>query len=86
MPFFGLSVGIPALKKWGGYPIFRSILRRVGGGQKRAFFGPLFGPPFFGVFGGPFWGPFLGPFWDLLDFLGSRQPITKPRRGFVIER
>ena len=45
VPFFGLSVGIPALKKWGGYPIFRSILRRVLGGPKRPLFWPFFGAP-----------------------------------------
>ena len=52
MPFFGLSVGIPALKKWGGYPIFRSILRRVAGVQKTLFFDPFFDPPKNEVFWG----------------------------------
>ena len=87
VPFFGLSVGIPALKKWGGYPIFRSILRRVAGGSKKAFFGPFFDPPKNGVFGVLFRTPQIPKkegFWDWGQ--GLENPIPKPRRGFGIER
>ena len=51
VPFFGLSVGIPALKKWGGYPIFRSILRR----GVDPFLGVIFGPFFGGLENSHFW-------------------------------
>ena len=40
VPFFGLSVGIRALKSWGGLAIFRSILR----GSKKAIFGLFWTP------------------------------------------
>ena len=83
VPFFGLSVGIPALKKWGGYPIFRSILRRVADPQKRGVFGTFFGGPGIPYFWDLFWPRPKGRTHPCFWF---SDPIPKPRRGFGIER
>jgi hypothetical protein len=72
VPFFGLSVGIPALKKWGGYPIFRSILRRV----LDPLFGPFFDPQKEGSKRGPKRGSFLGP------MFGGQERIWTPSTKF----
>ena len=92
VPFFGLSVGIPALKKWGGYPIFRSILRR----GDTPFLGVKKWPFFGGPKNGLFWGLIFRPksknqacFWICISrkmfqkkptgvFFGTRYSLTTP--------
>ena len=85
VPFFGLSVGIPALKKWGGYPIFRSILRR----GDTPFLGVKKWPFFGGPKNGLFWGLIFRPksknqacFWICI----SRKMFKKKPQGFFFEQ
>ena len=83
---FWPQCGNSSSEKVGGLPHFSEYTKEGGGGSKKALFWTPFWTPLFWGFWGSFLGSFFGPFWDLLDFLGSGQPIKKLLRGFVIER